>query len=59
MAGIHRLDHIQRFLTSDLANYDPVRPHAEGVPNQVTLSDGSSAFDIWRAGFEADDMVLL
>jgi hypothetical protein len=34
-------------------------PHAEGVPNQVTLGDGSSAFDVWRAGFEADDVVLL
>src|ERR1035438_2817181 len=34
MAGVHRLEHIQRFSSAALTDHYPIRPHAQGIDHQ-------------------------
>ena len=58
MAGVHGLQHVERFLAADLTHDDPVRPHTQGVHDQVALPHAALAFDILRTCFEAYDVSL-
>ena len=59
VAGVHRLDHVERLGASALADDDPVGPHAEGVLDQVGRGDRPLALDVRRPGLQADDVLLL
>ena len=37
VAGVHRLKHVERFAGANLADDDPVGPHAQRVLDQVAL----------------------
>ena len=52
VAGVHRLEHVQRFLAADLADDDAVGTHTEGVDHQLPLPDGALAFDVRRPRLE-------
>ncbi|MNP62635.1 hypothetical protein D3C76_1579340 [compost metagenome] len=52
MAGIHRLQHVQRLRPPDLADDDPVGPHAQGGADQLTDGDFAFPFRIRVPGFE-------
>ncbi len=59
VAGVHGLDHVERFRAATLADDDPVGPHTKGVFDEVGRGDRASAFDVRRAGFQPDDVILL
>ena len=59
VAGVHRLEHVQRFFAADFADDDAVRPHTQCVHHQVALAYGAFAFDVGRPGFETHDVPLL
>ena len=59
VAGVHRLQHVERFLAADLADDDAVGAHAEGVDHELALLDRAFAFDVRRPRFEPDDVLLL
>ena len=59
VTGIHRLQHVERFLAADLANDDAIGPHTEGVDDQLPLADGALAFDVRRTRLEPRDVLLL
>ena len=58
MAGVHRLQHIQRLTATHLADHDSVRPHPQRVPNQVTHGHGAFSLNIGRPGLQRHDMFL-
>jgi hypothetical protein len=58
-AGIHRLQHVQRFLAADLSDDDPVRTHSQGVDHELALSDGTLALDVGRTGLQPRHVVLV
>ncbi len=41
VAGVHRLQHVERFTATALADHDTVRAHAQGVLDQIP--DGNLA----------------
>ena len=59
VAGVHRLQHVERLAGANLADDDPVGPHAQRVLDQVALGDLALALDVRRAGFQPDDVLLL
>jgi len=59
VAGVHGLQHVQRFLAADLAHDDPVRPHTEAVDQQLALPNSAISFEVGRARFQTDDVRLL
>ena len=59
VAGVHRLEHVERLAGADLADDDPVGPHAQRVLDQVALGDLALALDVRRPGLEPRDMLLL
>ena len=59
VAGVHRLEHVERLGAADLADDDPVGPHAERVADQVADADLALALDVRRARLERDDVPLL
>src|SRR5262249_31049902 len=52
VAGVHGLEHVERFRTAHFADDDPVRPHAESVADQVALGDLAHPFQVGRTGFQ-------
>ena len=42
MPRVHRLKHVERLAAPYLADDDPIRSHAQGVPNQVAHGDLST-----------------
>lgn len=58
VTGIHRLQHVQGFSTTTLANDDPIRTHTQAVLDQVTNGHGSLALNIWRPSFKSDGVGL-
>src|SRR4029079_10304079 len=48
-----------RFATAALTDDDSIRPHTQTVTHEVGRLDLALAFDVGRAGFEADDVILL
>src|SRR3990170_5385001 len=57
--GVHRLEHVERLSAPDLADDDPVGPHAKRVPDKIALRHGSPALDVGRPGLEAHHVFLL
>ena len=53
MAGVHGLEHVQRFTTTALSNHDAIRAHAQGVDDQLANGDAAFAVDIGRTSLEA------
>ena len=49
MAGVHGLQHVERFLAAHLADNDAIRPHAQGVDHQVTQGDLALALQVGLA----------
>ena len=58
-AGVHRLQHVQRFGAAALADDDAVRPHAQRGAQQHALVDAALLVQVRRAGFELHDVALL
>src|SRR5579871_4448090 len=46
MAGVHRLQHIERFRAADLAENDAVGAHAQRIAQQVAHGDLAAALEI-------------
>src|SRR6187549_2965332 len=59
VAGVHGLEHVERFLASDLADNDAVRTHTQGVDEQLALADGALAFDVRGTRFQPGDVCLV
>ena len=49
----------KRLGAADLADDDPVGPHAQRVAHQVALGDLALALDVRRPGLQPDDVRLL
>ena len=58
MAGVHRLEHVERLRAADLADDDSIGAHAKGVPDKVADRDLAFALDVLGAGLEADHVPL-
>ena len=59
MPGVHGLEHIQGFAGPDLPQDDALRPHPQGVFNQVPLGDLPGTLQVGGPGFQADYVLLL
>ena len=59
MAGVHRLQHVERFLTSALAENHTVRAHAQRVLDQVALPDLAMPFHVGGTRLHPSDVRLL
>ena len=59
MAGVHGLEHVERLGAADLADDDPVGPHAQGVADELADADLALALDVRRARLERDHVLLL
>ncbi len=59
VAGVHGLEHVQRFRTAALADDDSFGTHTQGVAHQVGGGDRPLAFDVGRPGLQPHDVVLL
>ena len=53
MTGVHRLQHIERFSTADLADHNSVRAHSQCVLHQVANGDLAAPFHIGRPALQA------
>jgi hypothetical protein len=58
MACVHRLEHIQGFRTATLTDNHALRAHTQGVDHQVANGNFSPTFNIGRARFKSDHMLL-
>ena len=58
MTSIHRLQHVECFATTALTNDNSLGAHTEGVHHQITNGNFTSPFNIWRAGFKRNHMLL-
>ena len=58
MSCIHRLKHIQCFPAAALPDHDPIRTHTQRVPHQIADRYFSLSFNIRRAGFQTDHVIL-
>ena len=59
MAGVHRLQHVQRFPATDLSNHNPIRAHTQRVAQQFADRHFTLALGIGWPAFKPDDVVLL
>jgi hypothetical protein len=59
VAGVHRLQHVQRLLAAALADDDPVRTHTQAVDQQFALPHGAMALEVRGPGFQPRHMRLL
>ena len=59
VAGVHGLQHVEGFLAAHLAHHDAVGTHTQAVDDQLPLPHRALAFDVGRARFQADDVLLL
>ena len=58
VARVHRLEHVERLGAADLADDDPVGPHAECVADELADADLALSFDVRRTRLERDDVPL-
>jgi len=58
VTGVHGLEHREGLATTRLTDDDPLGTHTEGVPDEVHDRDRALAFDVGRARFETDHVVL-
>ena len=59
VAGVHRLEHVEGLAAADLADHDPVRPHAQRVAHQVADGDLALALDVRRPALQPHHVLLL
>ena len=59
MAGVHRLEHVERFGSTAFADDDPVGPHAQGVLDQIANRVSTRPFHVGRFAFQRHHMVLM
>ncbi len=59
VTSVHRLQHVERFFASHLADHDAVGTHTKGVDEQLPLPDRALAFDVWRPRLEPGDVLLV
>ena len=59
MAGVHRLQQVERLGSADFADDDAFRPHAQAVLDQIAHGDLAFAFEVGRPGFQAHHVRLL
>src|SRR5262252_5103325 len=59
MAGVHRLEHVKSFRTTNLTDDDPIRPHPQSIADKFALRDMANAFDVGWPGLHLHDMRLL
>ncbi len=58
VAGIHGLQHVERFFAAHLAHDDAVGPHAQAVDQQLPLPHRALAFEIRGPRFQARQVGL-
>ena len=59
VAGVHRLQHVERLAAAALADDDAVGPHAQRVAHEVADRVLALALHVRRARLERDDVRLL
>ena len=59
MAGVHRLDHIQRFRPTTLTHDNTVGPHSQCVLHQITNGVRAGTFHIGRLALHRHHMLLV
>ena len=59
VARVHGLEHVQGLSAADLADDDPVGPHAQRVADELANGDLALAFDVLRSGLESEDVTLV
>ena len=59
VAGVHRLQQVERLGSAHFADDDALGPHAQAVLDQVAHGDLAFAFEVGRPGFQAHHMRLL
>src|SRR6185312_13008924 len=59
MARVHRLQHVERLWTANLADDDTVGAHTQGVPHELADSNLSLALDVRGPRLERDHVLLL
>src|SRR6185437_7325198 len=59
VAGVHGLQHVERFFGTDLADDDAVGAHAKGVDDKFALFDSAATFDVDWAALESHNVMLL
>ena len=59
MAGVHRLQHVERLGAADLAQDDAVWAHTQGIAQQIAHRDLAAPLEVRRPRFEPHDMRLL
>ena len=59
VAGVHGLEHVERFFAAHLADDDAIGTHAQSVDDELPLPDRALAFDVGRARLEPHDVLLV
>src|SRR5690606_32559150 len=59
VAGVHRLEHVERLGATTLTDDDPVGTHTQGIADQVADGDRTLALDVRRAGLQGEDVLLM
>ena len=59
MAGVHRLQKVERLGSADFADDDPFRTHTQTVLDQIAHRDLAGAFEVRRARFQTHHVRLL
>jgi hypothetical protein len=59
VTGVHRLEHVERFLAADLTDDDAVGAHTQRVDDELPLFHRAFALDVCRAGFEPHNVHLV
>ncbi len=59
VAGVHRLEHVEGFAATALADNNPVGPHPQGVANQVANRVLARALHVGQFRFQADHVLLM
>ena len=58
VAGVHRLEHVERLAAAALADDDAVGPHAQRVEHELADRDLALALDVRGAALEPQHVVL-
>jgi len=58
MTGIHGLQHIQCFFSTDFADDDAVGTHTQRVDHQLANTNGASTLNVGRPRFHARHVFL-
>ena len=58
VAGVERLEHVERLGPAHLAHDDPVRPHAQRVAHELADRDLAAPLQVGRARLEAHHVAL-